>query len=640
MATAPVRDIAADGAAEERGSGQPSSTRASTARPPKLLVAVLAAALILPLAVALIAFHKPTWAPVLDLAQTELRVRDVGTADTPLIGLPGRIGTGAEQGSHPGPLSFYALAPTYRLFGSSAFSLQIASFVVQGFAIVVALLIARRRGGKGLVLGVAAMLALLVTGFGVTALTEPWNPYLPMLWWVVVLLSAWSVACGDIRMLPVAVAAGSFCAQTHVPYLVLCLGAGGLAAAAAVGYFRRGDVAERRSIIVWSLVAVGVGVALWLPPTIDQLTHDPGNESILINHFTNPPPDEPTVGVRGSLQYVFEKLDVAHLSVHQLERPGLLVSADPARHANTSRGVVFAGLWAVAAAASITLRNRSLLLLHAVVALGVVLLIFDVSHIFGNVWYYLLLPVWGVAALMTIATAWTIAAFVGRSVSTKRRAQLERAAGVTLIGVVVLFCGRLTWTAPSAGHSDALISDELRAVVPGTVAALDRGVGGAKGHDGRYLVAWDDAAYIGSPGYGLLNELDRRGFDVGAIDGLRVIATPHRVVSEAEATARIELTSGIWVERWRALPGATEVAFVDPRTPAQQMRFAQLRSEVITLLRARGLDDLVGKVDDNLFGAAIDSRVYQDPDFQPRFGEMLQLGVPIGVFLAPPGVHL
>ena len=606
----------------------------------KRLIAVLAAALILPLAVAVVGFHRPTWAPVLDLAQTELRVRDVGTADTPLIGLPGRIGTGAEQGSHPGPLSFYALAPTYRLFGSSAFSLQIASLVVQAGAIVVALLIARRRGGSSLVLGVGAMLALLVTGFGVTALTEPWNPYLPVLWWVVVLLAAWSVACGDIRMLPVVVAAGSFCAQTHIPYLVLCLGVGGMAAVAAAVYFKRGDAATRRSIIACSAVAVGVGVVLWLPPTFDQLAHDPGNESILIKHFTNPPADEPTVGVRATLQYVFEKLDVAHLSVHQLARPGLLVSADPARHANTSRGVVFAGLWALAAAASIKLRNRSLLLLHAIVALGVVLLIFDVSHIFGNVWYYLLLPVWGVAALMTIATGWTVAAYVGRSMSTERRARLERVATVALVGVVVVFCARLTWAAPSASHSDALISDELRGVVPGTVAALDRGVGGAKGHAGRYLVAWDDAAYIGSPGYGLLNELDRRGFDVGAIAGLSVIATPHRVVSEAEATARVELATGIWVERWRALPGATEVAFVDPRTAEQRARFAQLRSEVITMLRARGLDDLVGKVDDNLFGAAIDSRVYQDPDFQPRFGEMLELGVPIGVFIAAPGVHL
>jgi hypothetical protein len=82
------------------------------------------------------------------------------------------------------------------------------------------------------------------------------------------------------------------------------------------------------------------------------------------------------------------------------------------------------------------------------------------------------------------------------------------------------------------------------------------------------------------------------------------------------------------------------VAYVDPRTPAQQARFTQLRAELIALLRARGFDDLVGKVDDNLFGAAIDARVYENPEFQPRFGEMLELGVPMGVFIAAPGVHL
>ena len=242
--------------------------------------------------------------------------------------------------------------------------------------------------------------------------------------------------------------------------------------------------------------------------------------------------------------------------------------------------------------------------------------------------------------MMTVATVWTAAAFVGRFVRADRRERLQRAGTATLVAVVVVFCGRLTWAAPSASHSDALISHELGAVVPDTVAALDGGVGGSKGHAGRYLVAWDDAAYIGSPGYGLLNELDRRGFDVGAIAGLRVIATPHRVVSEAEATARVELATGAWVDRWRALPGATQVAFVDPRTPAQQARFAQLRAEVIRLLRDRGFDDLAIKLDDNLFGAAIDQRIYDDNDLQPRFGEMLELGVPIAVFIAPPGTHL
>jgi hypothetical protein len=45
------------------------------------------------------------FAPLFDLALTELRVRDVGTINTPLIGLPGRLGRSASA-SHPGPLSF------------------------------------------------------------------------------------------------------------------------------------------------------------------------------------------------------------------------------------------------------------------------------------------------------------------------------------------------------------------------------------------------------------------------------------------------------------------------------------------------------------------------------------------------------
>ena len=45
----------------------------------------------LPLLVALVDLHGQHWNPVLDLAMTEFRVRDVGWTDTPLIGLPGRI---------------------------------------------------------------------------------------------------------------------------------------------------------------------------------------------------------------------------------------------------------------------------------------------------------------------------------------------------------------------------------------------------------------------------------------------------------------------------------------------------------------------------------------------------------------------
>ena len=75
-------------------------------------------AIVAPLLAAAIAQRDADWHPVFDLAMTELRVRDVGGRHTPLIGLQGRIG---PTGSHPGPLSFYLLAPVYRIFGSSAF---------------------------------------------------------------------------------------------------------------------------------------------------------------------------------------------------------------------------------------------------------------------------------------------------------------------------------------------------------------------------------------------------------------------------------------------------------------------------------------------------------------------------------------
>ena len=99
--------------------------RARLARRPTLvIVLVVVAPLVL---VAIVLLWRP-WVPVLDMAMTELRIRDVGGANTPLVGLPGRIGTFPDQGSHPGPWSFYAIAPFYRLAGSSAWGMELGVF--------------------------------------------------------------------------------------------------------------------------------------------------------------------------------------------------------------------------------------------------------------------------------------------------------------------------------------------------------------------------------------------------------------------------------------------------------------------------------------------------------------------------------
>ena len=105
-----------------------------------------------------------------------MRVRDVGSSHPPLVGLTGRIGSVGDQGSHPGPLSFYALWPFYQLFGAGSWGLEAASVALQVAAIGVLLWIANRRGGLGLVLAVAAGLAVLLRAYGAVLLTQPWNP--------------------------------------------------------------------------------------------------------------------------------------------------------------------------------------------------------------------------------------------------------------------------------------------------------------------------------------------------------------------------------------------------------------------------------------------------------------------------------
>ena len=162
---------------------------------------VLRATLAAPFLVALIVLAGHHWSPVLDLAMTEFRVRDVGGAHTPLIGLPGRIGHFPDQGSHPGPLSFYLLTPTYRLLGSTAYGLLAGTAVVNVAATWTALWAAARQGGRRLAVGVAAMLAVALAWFGASILTQPWNPYLPLASFAVVLLAGWAVLDGDHRML-------------------------------------------------------------------------------------------------------------------------------------------------------------------------------------------------------------------------------------------------------------------------------------------------------------------------------------------------------------------------------------------------------------------------------------------------------
>ena len=51
-------------------------------------------------------------------------------------------------------------------------------------------------------------LLVAMHGYGIGVLTQPWNPYLPLVAWTVVLLATWMTLEGDHRMLIPLVVAG------------------------------------------------------------------------------------------------------------------------------------------------------------------------------------------------------------------------------------------------------------------------------------------------------------------------------------------------------------------------------------------------------------------------------------------------
>lgn len=567
------------------------------------------------------------WTPVFDLAMIELRVRDASVGRWPLLGLVGRIGTGAHVGSHPGPLAFYVMAPVYRLLGSSSWAFQAASLASHATAAGVAVLIGYRRARLGGAVAVAMVLAVLVQGYGMGTMAEPWNPFLPVLWFMVFLVATWSVLDGDRPMLLVAVFAASFCTQTHIPYLAVTAGLLAIGALACVLV----DRATWRRGAAWVAAGAVLGLVLWTPPLVDQATADPGNLSVLADYFGTPP--QAPVGFRAGGRLLAERLDLWHLAVRSPAEPGQLIGILHRAVPSPSRGVAFLALWAASAAASVAFlrRRRTLLALHAVVAVGVPVAWVAASRIFGEPMYYLLLWAWGLAAVMGLATAWTVAE-LGRRWAPSPVLQKRVGAAVTVLALLVVagLSTRLLLLPGPQPLGQAVESDQLRRLLPATVRGLDA----AGGRSGRWLVTWTDVAYLGAQGYGLVNELERAGFDVGVVEEHRLNFLDHRYLPTAEAAGRVHLATGTEVERWARAPGAQRIAYDPGRAPAAAARYDEIYRRLTAELTAAGLYDLVDKLSYDLWSAAFDPRLTGPQSL--AIGQLQNLGVPAAVYLLPP----
>ena len=210
---------------------------------------------------------------------------------------------------------------------------------------------------------------------------------------------------------------------------------------------------------------------------------------------------------------------------------------------------------------------------------------------------------------MCLTTGWTLVILIGRGLKGVRRGRAVRIGTYALAAAAVAVSASFVIDASSMEPPASNTSRTLGELVQPTVAALSKGSVLGGGHDGTYLVTWVDPVAFGSQGFGLVDELERHGFHVGALKSHRRALKPHRVLDPSDATAVVHLSTGSDIAAWRAKPGVTELAYVDPRTAAQRAHYERLKAHVIVELQRTGLTELRSLLDSSPLVVTADPRV-------------------------------
>ncbi len=363
-----------------------------------------------------------------------------------------------------------------------------------------------------------------------------------------------------------------------------------------------------------------------IPMVVQEFTHSPGNLTLIWEHFTNPP--ETPIGLRAGLDVL-----LVHLN------PWRLVSQQDATTGSVIPGALFLVLWAASAAYSARHRLRGLVALNVVLAVSLGLGLVSIANIFGFVWYYLMLWSWALNAFMMLAIAW-VAVRIARDALRVRDRSTARFVGPAVTAVVaVALIGALSsfaWQARTVEPPDPQISLALGRLVRGTVHAIDRGAAPGNGKAGRYQVTITDSISINSPLYGMLLELERAGIHAGLPRQFHAIVGDQRVVTRRDASAVVHISVGRDISRWRAKPGVVQVAFTDPRTPAQLRERRALRRELRADLTGIGRTDLIPNLDDNVFTASVDPEL--PPALAAKLRRLLDIGEASAAFIGPPSL--
>jgi hypothetical protein len=394
------------------------------------------------------------------------------------------------------------------------------------------------------------MVALLAHGMG-ALVVDPWNPWAAFFPFVVFLLLVWSVLCGDVVMLPIAVAIGSFSVQTHAGYLPLV---GGLLLLAGMWVLLSHNTR-------WLALAAGIGLLVWLPALIDQLTGG-NNLRRLVSYSLHP--GERAAGWNAAFGAMGAELRPtgAWITGHDTSGIGFVIPSSAWPGILTLIAVVGAGLYA---------RRRghgdaARLSLVAVVAAG--LAVVATSRVTGIFVPYVMRWWWGVAAIAVLSIVWCVVADL-------RRPRVRDAASIiAVLGIVAT--GAVMMRDLPVPLPDERLSVMVAAVGPPTADALER--------NRRYLVRGIDPSVWGAATTGVYYDLYRRGFDVfvdpDELSSVRYGAWREATPQSVDGLVMVIDLPDVQLGTWPPPAGSRLVASFDPLTAAQRARVRELDATI------------------------------------------------------------
>jgi hypothetical protein len=174
-----------------------------------------------------------------------------------------------------GPMLFWLLALPARVPGYWA--MPVAVGLLNAACVVGVVVLARRRGGLAFAVVTAVAMTLLCRALSSEVLHAILNTSIALLPFTLLLFLAWSVACGELGLLPLTVLVGSFLLQAHFTVAGPAVAVLAVAFVGAVLWARRQRALGLRPGARPWLLALAVGVLCWIVPLVDELVDRPGN---------------------------------------------------------------------------------------------------------------------------------------------------------------------------------------------------------------------------------------------------------------------------------------------------------------------------------------------------------------------------